>query len=911
MIRRVLFTVIRLGSLVVPAGRRESWRREWSAEVGYALHTLEGRGRRGLLARASLIVRTCWCLTDAAWVRAEAVSVREIGRRVRSAWRGLKRTPGVTASVLLTLAVGIGACTALFSVAYAVLLRPLPFPEPSRLAVIWAETRSAVGRPLPVDAPDVALIREQARAFEGISFVRTVTDGTLDGEGEAESIALARVTGNFFDVLGVSPELGRGLKPGDGRLTPAQAARDDDDLTPLPPTAVVLSHGLWVRRFGGDPAVLGRAVQIDGNPAVVVGVMPAEFRVPAPAGSGIPSEIDAWTPVRFDLSLLRRTERLEDQDSRNGGIVLARLRNGVSAGAASRELAAASTSLRRESTAGREAGFRLVLAPLRDEVGRAARPLLLALLGAAGLVLLVGCLNVAGLLLARSLARGRDRAVRVAMGADRGRLILDALTEAGVLAVLGGGVGVALAVLGAPRLVGLLPESIPRLSEATTSLPALAFAALVAALSVLVFGTIPALRAARVDPALVLSGGRSLGTRGATSIRMILVGGQLALVTVLVMGSALLLRTVENLERTDLGFQPDGVMTFDLSLVLRDGYRGPADRARFLSELEQRLSGLPGVRAVGTTGILPLSGRRFEQPYALAGQGSLGADPGRRAAFRVVTGGYFRAVGTKVLAGRSFIPADDDQNRRVAIVDEALARRISGRHPTAAAVGTPILIPVDGEEVRAEIVGVVESGRQDGLRAESEPAVYVPYRHEASRNVSVLVRTAGSTEALSGPIRAALRDMDPRLAIHGMRTLESLVSRQVAPTRFFLGILVAFGALALLLAGIGVFGLVAYEARSRRREIGVRAALGATRGRLLGKVLRRSLAVGGGGTLVGVGVTLGISRLVGSVIYEASPAEPGILAFASAVVLAVTALGSWIPARSAARTDPMEVLREE
>lgn len=908
--RRPLLFVIRVASILVPSERREGWRKEWRGEV---VHALEGEGETGpgVSRRARLLLRTCWCLADALWIRMESLPDLDLRPRPGAAWRSLRRSPGLTVLVVLTLATSIGASTAIFSVAYGVLLRPLPFPGSERLGVIWAETRTTGGSRIPVDAPDVALIREHARAFEGVSFVRTVTDGTLTGRSDAESVALARVSGDFFRVLGVGAELGRTLEPGDGRLTPEEAARDDDDLTPLPPTVVVLSHDLWIRRFGEDPEILGRTVEIDGDPAVVVGVMPPGFRVPMPAGSGIPSRVDAWTSVRFDLALLRRRDRLEDQDSRNAGVVVARRRGGVSPDVASEELAEVSALVRRRSSAREAAGFRLVLEPLRDEVGRGARPVLLALLGGAGLVVLIGCLNVAGLLLARSLVERRGRAVRAALGAGQRRLAVDALTEAGVLALLGGGAGLGLAAAGTPWLAGVLPEGIPRLSEVAVNLPVLAFAGLTTVLAVLVFGTLPALRAARVEPAEALVDDRGGEAPAATRAGGGLVGGQIALVTMLVMGSALLVETVRNLREAELGFRPEEVVAFDLSLVFRDGYRGPADRALFLRRLERRLSRLPGVREVGTTGVLPLSEDRFVQPYALPGAGALGADPERRADFRVVTPGYFRAAGTRVLAGRSLVPADDDQDSRVVVGDAALARRLSRDGEPASAVGKVIRIPLDGEEVRAEIVGIVESARQEDLRSEGRPAIYVPYRHEASRNVSVVLRTDGASTDLARAIRREIRDLDPRLAAHDWRTLEELVARELAPIRFLLTALTAFGVLSLTLAAMGVFGLVAYEVRRRRRDIGVRVALGASRGSLLRGVLVRSLTLGGAGMGAGVAAALAASRALDAVVYGVDAGDPRLLGLVSLVVLGTTSLASWLPAREAAGTSPMEVLRTE
>lgn len=826
---------------------------------------------------------------------------------IRAALRSLRKQPGLSTVVILTLALGVGINTAIFSVAYGVLWRPLPFADPGRLVFLWHRTEASGMQRARISAPDVAEFRDQARLFEGFAFTNNVLDAALTSGDVTEHARLGVVTSNFFDVLGARPLVGRAFLP-DEDVNPA--AVPSYPSAALPPTALMLSHDLWRSRFGADPAVIGSTVQINGLPALVVGVMPPGFELPMSAGVGLARDVAGWTPIRVGLDRFQRAEGLRDRDTDNTGAVIARLRPGVTLAQAQAEMDGIAARQRDVIPAYRERGVRIEVAPLHQDAVAHSRPLLLAVLGGAGCVLLVACLNIASLNLARASGRRRELAVRAALGADRARLARQLVMESAVLALLGGAAGVVLAVWAIPVLLHFAPADVSRSAWLGVDLTALVFTTGLTALALLVVGVLPAVAGSRESGEGALRAhGAADAPRGAGIHRRALVVAEMALSMAVLVGGGLMFRTLSGLRREDPGFRAAGALTFQLSLRAPDRYAGPAARAAFLHRLATQLRALPEVEAVGAVAGLPLSGEVWTQPYGLQGE-TPDQWAGKEADFRVVTSGYFQALGARLLAGRTFT-ADEDlaEERRVVVVDALMARRLA---PDGSPVlGRTLSFPLDGHPVTAEIVGVVQQVRHEHLERDGREAIYAPYRQEASRDVSVVVRTSGDPVALLGAVRRELATLDPRLPAYQFRTMSDYVDSALAPARFALTLLGGFGALALALACLGVYGLLAFAVGRRRHEFGIRLALGARPGDVMRAVLVEGGALSAAGVGLGIVLSVAIARSLSGLLFGVGPLD-AVTYGAIAGLLTVSALAAcYVPARRASRVDPMVALRYE
>ena len=836
---------------------------------------------------------------------------------IRFASRGLRRNPGFAWAAIVVLGLGIGASTAIFSVVDGVLLRPLPYPEPDRLVLLWQRAESDPERMMPIAGPDVAVFRERARLFDGFAFMSRVTDATL-ATSQSTHARMALVTSDFFDLLGTRAQLGRTFVPDDADGDPTAggealtgpggqtdaASRRDVAAVPL-----VRSHGLWVRTFGQDTDVLGRGVRINGQAATIVGVMPEDFSVLLPPHAGIPADVDAWSPIRVDLRAFERTDgRALDQDSDNSGAVVARLARGVTLGQAQLEMDAISRDLRLEVPEYEAAGVGIEVRAMQDDLTREARPTLIAIWAAGGFILLIACLNVALLVLARGTSRTSEFALRAALGARRLRIARQITVENLTLAALGCVAGWLLANAGVDLLLRFAPPDVPRLDAVRVDVRALGFAAVAAGVSALIFGGLPGLLTSGASRRSALGSGGSLGSRGHSRARSAFVVGEVALAVVLLATGGLLIRTVKELERIRPGFDPEGVLTFSLSLRGSTRYSGPADRARFVKAFEEQVEAIPGVEAMGLVGRLPLGGRVWTQPYGLPGQGeSRWAE--NRADFRMVTSHYFQAMGSRLLEGRSFTNEEDlVEDRRVAVIDEKLALRLGGR---GSAVGQRIGFPLDGRPVEAEVVGVVEHVRYEDLKSEGREAIYVPYRQEASRDVAFSVRTRVEPETVTTPIRQALRILDPELTLYDVRPMPAYVRDSIAPTRFALTLTAGFGLVALVSTLIGLYGLIAYTVADRSREIGLRLAIGADGRQVLGDLVLAGMKLVGVGLVVGLALAfLFVSTLEG-LLFGVRALDVRSLVAAALLLLATAGVAIWMPARRAAAIDPASALRAE
>lgn len=819
---------------------------------------------------------------------------------LRYAVRTLARSPGLTAGATATLALGIGANAAVFGLVDQVLFRPPPFERAGELVLIWSQRPEAPGR-IPVAAPDAAVLAERSSRLGGVEFLGRPRNAGLEvreGDG-ARHVRVASVTTGFFRLLGVDAAVGRTFRDTDGP-SPASGAAG-------PTPVAVLADGVWREAFGSDPGVVGRTVLVDGAPMTVVGVMPPGFALELPPGLGMDTRIDVWTSLPGPLASLRRSDgRRVDQDSDNRGAVIARLAPRASLEQAAAEVDRLSGELRSRVPAHAEAGLGFDVRPLHADATAHARPVLLMLMAGVGLVMVVACLNLATVLVARGARRRGELALRVALGAGRGRIARQVMVEAVVLVVLGAGAALLLAWTLAPLLQTLVPAELAgRTGGARVGGRVLGFTAAVAAGVLLLFGLVPAVQAGRVEGrgalrSAIVRGGRPRGLRGRA-----LAVAQVALAVVLIVGAGLYVRSIRALEDVRPGFEPAGALTFRVSVRIPGRYTSPGDRARLMKEIEGSVAALPGVEAVGLVGVLPLGGGRWTQPWGRPGEAESEWST-HEADFRVISSGYFAAMGVRILEGRAFTSREDVQeDERVVVVDEKLAREVTS---SGSAVGAVVGIPLDGSAVWARIIGVVEHVRHETLEADGRPAIYVPYRQEASREVAFVVRASRDPAGLSPAVRRAVSSVDPRIPVYDLRTLEDYVAAAVAPRRFGLGLLTTFAGLALLLAMVGLYGVIALEVGRRRREMGVRLAMGARRAQVVRSVVAGGLRIGGLGLLAGGALTVIGSPLLEAVVFDVRVMDATTWAATTCVVLAVTVAASWLPARRAARTEPREVL---
>ncbi len=810
---------------------------------------------------------------------------------LRFALRTLGRTPAFTALAVATLGLGIGATTTIFTVVNGVLLRPLPYHEPERLANIWNDLGEGAQSLPAVSALDFRDYREQSRAFAGFaaasgpSVVRM--RGNLTGDGDPERVDLSPVTANFFPLFGVTPQLGRNFTA--------------DEERPNGPRVAILSHRLWQRRYGGDPAMVGRTVAIDGIDHVVVGVLPAAFRLLLPAEAFLVTDAEVWTPLQYDYGLA---------PPRNftGFTVFGRLAPGRTWAEAQAEMDGIAARLRDEHPVHAASNLRIRVVPLHQDVVKQARPALVVLMGAVILVLVIACANVANLLLTRGTAREGELALRAALGAGRAALLRQLLAEGGLIAAAGGALGLGLTSWAMAILRTLRPANLPRLAEVRMDATVLGFALVVSIATVLVFALLPALRATRVDPHSALQQGvRAGGGRERQRVRDALIIAEVALSVVLLVGAGLLLRSFLALQGVRPGFEAGDVLTFRLALP---PIRYPDDRSQleFHRRLEERLRSLPGVGAVGQISRLPLSGSGTLQPFAFNEETarnweSVTADE------RIVSEGFLDAVDGRLLAGRWFTRQDAGDAPPVAIVDETLARMA---WPDGNAVGRRLQVqPTGSENPYVEIVGVVKHLRLNDLARPTLPQIYWPIGQSAPATIAYAIESGGDPAALGPAVRRAVAELDPDLPVSDLVPMSGYLSANAAQRRFSLVLMSALGGIALLLAAVGVFGVISYSVSQRTREFGIRLALGEDP-----RQTRRSVVLGGMRVVslsIGLGLTAALigSRWISGLLYQVRPADPATFALIALLLAAVALVATYLPARRATRVDPALALRSE
>jgi putative ABC transport system permease protein len=794
------------------------------------------------------------------------------------ALRRLRKAPGFALVAVATLALGIGANSAIFSVVDAVLLRPLPFPQPDRLVRV-AQTWK--GRPTVYSPQNYLDVEAQATGFQGLAAIDT-TGITLTGQGAAARLEGAEVSAAFFDVLRVRPLHGRGFLAGENEPGRTRVA--------------VLGHQLWRDRFGADPSVVGRTISLNRQSYSVVGVAPPGFRYP--------EETEVWTPMEYD-------QRFRS-NSRGAWYlsVVGRLRDGATLDGARQEVATIAARLAQAYPADNEGVGGTVISLHEATVG-ASRRALLVLLGAVGLVLLVACVNVANLLLARIAARETELAVRTALGAGRGRLVRQLLTESLLLAVLGGIAGLALAALLVDALVALQPQGVPRLAEVSVNRSVIGFAAMLSLVTTVLFGAFPALQTSRRATAQALrQGSRGILTGGRGGLRSGLVIGQIALAMVLLAGSSLLVRSFARLRSVDPGFRTEGALAFRVSLP-ESAYADDARMLSFHDDLQRRLAALPGVRSVGAVAGLPLSGNHFNISFAVEGRPALPPAQQPSLEVRIATPGYFRTIGIPLRRGRSFTDSDGPEAPQVVVLSESAVRRF---FPDEEPVGKTIRLGLGrgrGRKAGGEVVGVVGDVKELGLAAESPPEVYLPYAQFPIQSMDVVLRTDVPPRSLAAVAERVVHGLDAELPVARVATLDEVLARSVSEPRFYALLLGSFAATALFLAALGLFGVMSYAVAQRTRELAVRIALGARREEMLLLVLREALVLGVGGVAAGLFGALALSRVIASMLFELSPTDPATLAGVAGTLVAVALLASYLPARRATRVDPVIALRSE
>jgi putative ABC transport system permease protein len=808
------------------------------------------------------------------------------------AFRSLLKRPAFAAVAILTLALGIGANTAIFSVVNAVVLRPLPYADPDHLVMVWetiaGNNKRSVGPGNYLDW------RDQNRSFEDLA-ATFYGNFNLTGEGEPERVNGATITSSLMSLLGVTPQLGRTFVADDDQ-------HQDRGL-------VMISDNLWKRRFAADPNVVGRDLLIDSTPHTVVGVMAKGFQFPA--------QSDLWVLGRdrnaVSLSLISQFPRNDWSHERDAHFinVIGRLKPGVSLAQAQADIAGITRRLE-EQFPETNAGLGSNVVPLHTQLVGDISSVLFILLGAVAFVLLIACTNVANLLLARGSQRQREIAVRIAVGASRWRLVRQLLTESLLLSLAGGVAGLVLSVWVVDLFIRLSPGDIPRLSEASVDARLLGFTFAISVLTGIAFGLLPALQATRTDLNSSLKEGGTKTSDGPQrrKARGLLVVAEIALAQVLLVGAGLLIMSYVRLTQINPGFNPSGVLAAKIAPSSKK-YPDAGSRVRFYTAVLERLRSLPGVKAVGMVMNLPLSGSSMNRGFSVQGRPEPKPDENVTMDYQVVSPDYFTALEVPVPRGRGFTEADNEHSERVIVINETMARRY---WPNEDALGKRMAIGESREDTSwRTIVGIVGDVRHASLSEAAVPFAFIPYRQdlEAWPRMSFVIKSDVQPDQLAGAVRRELVAIDPAQPVYGVEPLESLLSTSVASRRFVMTLIGALAILALGLAMIGVYGVISFSVSERTREIGIRMALGARRRDVLVLVLGQGMGLALAGIVIGLLAALALTRLLASLVFQVSLTDPSTLVSVAVLVGAVALLACYLPARRATKVDPLVALRYE
>ncbi|HEY2973900.1 MAG TPA: ABC transporter permease [Pyrinomonadaceae bacterium] len=801
--------------------------------------------------------------------------------------RSLLKRPGFTAIAVVTLMLGIGANTAIFSVVNAVLLRPLPFPEQEQLVVAWERDTSANTPFVELSVAEIRDWQTQNQSFTALAAMPTTVYGygyVLTGRGEPVQLESARVTGRFFSLLGAQAALGRVFDESDDQVTS--------------PNVVVLSDRIWRERFGSDAKIIGQTIPLNQQSFTVLGVMPASFT--------FPKGVDLWKPLLASME-----PRYVEDRSRTYLQAIGRLKPGVTVGQAEAELNTIIARVATQHPETQASGHRVVLTPLADHLFGNAKPALWALFVATGLLLLIAAANIANLLLARATSRRRELALRAALGASRWQIIRQLLSESVVLAVCGGLAGVLLGYWLIELLVAIAPSDIPRLDEVTLSGTVLSVSLLCTFLTTLIFGLLPALSASRINlnETINEAGTRLTATRAGNRLRGSLVVGEIALTLVLLAGSTLILRSFVNLKRVPLGFDPHNVLSMQLRLT-GPKYTALEAKREFFRRLTERVEAQPGVSAAAGVLIRPLEGTvGWDYDYAIEGQSLDAARKNAISNFETITPHYFQTFGIPLKAGREFEPRDKADNALVAIISETMAVQFFGS--PAAAIGKRLkLDPADPDEPWRSIVGVAGDLRYRELQT-ARLDLYIPHAQSTLNLNHFAVRTTLDRTNALAMVRREVAALDPQLALSRIATMDELAAAQLARPRFNAVLLNWLAGLAMLLASLGVFGVMAYAVTQRTSELGLRIALGAQPRNIMTLVLGQGIKLALLGVLLGLVGAFSLTRWLESLLFGVSTTDPSTFALITLLPLVIATLASWLPARRATKVDPLVALRYE
>lgn len=825
-------------------------------------------------------------------VREEAVAVRNGAEvestmlDVRYALRAMRRTPAFTAAAMFTFALGIGASAAIFSVVKAVIIEPLPYHDADRLVGIWAELTDLGYPHAPLSGPEVAEFQTRATSFERIGGV-WATNGTLGGTADPEQLRLATVTPDFFTVLGVPAAHGRFITIEDFGQT----------ITP-----VLLSHALWVSSFGADPAAIGRRVTINDQAASIVGVMPVDFELLFPPDAAVPRNLQAWVPGSARLATQPRGQQYLR--------VVGRVRDDVPLDAAIQEIATIGASIHAANPGAYTPGSRFYAVGMKDETVRTVRPAVLAMFGGVLLLLVIACVNVAGLLIVRASDRRREIAMRLALGASRSRLFRQCLVEGLLLAAGGALVGLAIAYPAVTALTSLAPDTAPRVQAAELDLTALAVTASAAVIWGVSFSLLPWIEVRRVTALSTLHRiGRAATASHAARLRAALMVAQVAFSFVLLVGAALMARTFWSLTQIDPGFKPEQTLSFRIAPPFQR-YRASGAMNALHRGLLDRLQATPGVVSAGSISHLPYDKLpNWATPYLPLDEPDTATSG--LADTRTVSPGFFEAAGARLVAGRAFTEQDAPiAGAMPVIVDELLAARLFG---SASPLGRRFKSDLGGTGRMApmEVIGVVSHLRHRSLVDPGREQLFVPARLWLRNPASYVVRTSGDPLAVVGAIREAVHALDPALPVYDVAPLEQYVTSARAPSRFTLILALTFAGVALVLACVGVYGVVAYGVGRRAHEFGIRRALGAESSSIVGLAMRDVWTFGALGLATGVLAAVALTRLMSSLLYAVTPADPIAFTVAIATLVVSLLLASWLPARRAATVPPLDVLKSD
>ena len=795
---------------------------------------------------------------------------------IRYGVRGLLKRPGFTVIALVALALGIGANTAIFSLVNAVVIRPLPFPNPDQLVWVYGNIRSGGSR-ASVSPPDFVDYRSQNKTFEqfGASITQPLSVN-LTGSGEPERIMVSGVTGNYFDVFGIAPALGR-------TFTLENEKSGQDQVT-------VISYAFWQKRFAGDPNVIGKTITLDSKSYQILGVMPA--------GVSFPQTAELWTPINFDGDPEMKWRKAHFLRP------IGRLKPGVTLTQAQADTDMIAAHLEQQYPDSNN-GWNLRLLSLREQLVGGTRTILFVLFGAVGFVLLIACANVANLLLVRAAARQKEIALRTALGASRLRIVRQMLTESLLLSILGGAFGALLAVWGVQLLVSLSGDNLPPTVNVAIDTNVLAFTFMISIVTGLLFGLAPAFRTAKVNLIDSLKDG-ARGSEGTlrNRTRSLLVVFESAVAVILLIGAGLLVRSLIALQRVDPGFDANNVLTLRLDLP-RQKYEGEGKKAKFFEQLETGISSLPGVQSVGLITELPMSGQLNDLPFTVEGRPPVTVDQAFDADFRLVNQHYFSALHIPLLRGRNFTEQEVREGKPITIVSQQLVDTV---FPNEDPMGKRLVSAMSGQPF--EIVGVVGDIRHRSLQNQPFPAMYFPVLDFSTR-MNVVIRTQNDPLSIVGAVRQQVKALDPDQPVSNVKRMSDWVDSSVSSQRYSTTLLAAFAALAMILAATGIYGVMSYTVAQRTHEIGVRMALGARRRDVLKLVVRHGMLLTLVGVIIGLAGALGLTRVMSSLLFGVTAKDPLTFVAVAALLSGVAFMACFVPALRATKVDPLVALRYE